>query len=364
MYRISGEYIIKNNFLKGVNRFFNNNNFTNYRDNLDQDNLDQDNYPQDTDIISSLQLSSSIHKKVRRELQSYLKPDITLLSIAQIIESKTIELSNQSKSINKGIGFPASLALNDCAAHFHPNSNDNVKFTKDDIIKIDFGTEVNGWITDSAFTVYFDDKFDNLAKAVKEATYTGIKNAGIDVDIGDWAIKIQEVMESYEIELNGKIYPIKTIKNLYGHNIIKGIIHGGMFLPTTNMKSTLPPNYRFKEGVYAIETFGSTGDAEVIESGESTLYMANSSKLELSKYESELSKKIKHAFKTLPFTNRYIEIFNINNYKKELNILTNNNVINTFRPLYVNKGAYTAQYEHTIYIGENKKIVLSSSDDY
>ena len=46
---------------------------------------------------------------------------------------------------------------------------------KTDIVKVDFGVEVNGWIIDSTFTVYFDEaneSFTNLTNGVREATYT------------------------------------------------------------------------------------------------------------------------------------------------------------------------------------------------
>lgn len=48
-------------------------------------------------------------------------------------------------------------------------------------------------------------RFDPLVAAVKEATDTGIKEAGIDVRLCDVGAAIQEVMESHEIELDGKV---------------------------------------------------------------------------------------------------------------------------------------------------------------
>ena len=219
-------------------------------------------YPSEYDVIGSLTLGGEIHKGVRQFLQPYLKPGIKLVDIAKLIELKTQELTLKipnSKPINKGIGFPVSLAVNDCAAHYHPSSNSEQVLDESDIIKIDFGVEVNRWIIDSAFSVYFDSKFDNLADAVKDATYTGLKNIGVDVSISDWGAQIQEVMESYEIKLDGKIHSIKPINNLGGHNIIQGIIHGGMFLPAVDMRGYFSSNYKFTEGIYAVETFGSTG---------------------------------------------------------------------------------------------------------
>lgn len=42
-------------------------------------------------------------------------------------------------------------------------------------MKVDFGVQVNGRIVDSAFTVTFEHDYDELLKAVKDATNTGIR---------------------------------------------------------------------------------------------------------------------------------------------------------------------------------------------
>jgi methionyl aminopeptidase len=92
----------------------------------------------------------------------------------------------------KGIGFPTGCSLNNVAAHWTPNAGDKTVLGYDDVMKLDFGTHVNGNITecltihcnvgrivDSAFTIAFNPKYDNLLKAVKEATYTGVRVSAI-----------------------------------------------------------------------------------------------------------------------------------------------------------------------------------------
>jgi methionyl aminopeptidase len=48
-----------------------------------------------------------------------------------------------------------------------------------------------------------------------------VKNqeAGIDVQLCHIGASIQEVMESYEVEIDGKTFPVKSIRNLNGHSI-------------------------------------------------------------------------------------------------------------------------------------------------
>jgi methionyl aminopeptidase len=147
-----------------------------------------------------------------------------------------------------------------------------------DVMKIDFGVHLNGRIIDSAFTMSFDPVYDNLLAAVKDATNTGIRvcmfasirfmrltyvqEAGIDVRVCDIGAAIQEAMESYEVEIGGKTYPVKAIRNLTGHNIGQWQIHGGKSVPIVKGGDQT----KMEEGeVFAIETFGSTGKGYVHE---------------------------------------------------------------------------------------------------
>lgn len=317
----------------------------------------------DLSKLDSYKLAGKIHKHVRKIVQPMIQPDMKLSKIAEIIESTTKSLTG-NVGINEGIGFPTGLSLNKCAAHYSPYENNDLIFTKDDILKIDFGVEVNGYIIDSAFTVYFDDKYEILAKAVREATNVGIKNIGVDVIVNEWAQDIYETMTSYEID--GK--PINPITSLGGHNILRRIIHGGLFLPSKPL-SYYNENIKFKEGVYAVETFGSTGSGEI-----DTIYNQNSlyglkypgMGLALSKVKNKklkmITKKLYKKFSTLPFSSRYL--YKINNSKKDhLDKLVDIGVLNSYPPLVDNSGD-SAQYEHTIFLEDGKKIILSRDLDY
>jgi len=74
---------------------------------------------------------------------------------------------------SSGHAFPTGCSLNHCAAHYTPNAGDNTVLGYDDVMKLDFGTQINGHIIDCAFTVAFNPRYDQLLSAVKDATYTG-----------------------------------------------------------------------------------------------------------------------------------------------------------------------------------------------
>lgn len=170
------------------------------------------------DIYNEVRLAAEAHRQTRKHIQKWVKPGMTMIEICEELENTARKLINE-KGLEAGLAFPTGCSRNHVAAHYTPNTGDKTVLEYDDVTKIDFGTHINGRIIDCAFTLTFNDKYDQLVKAVKDATNTGIKAAGIDVPLGEIGAAIQEVMESYEIELDGKTYPIKSIRNLNGHSI-------------------------------------------------------------------------------------------------------------------------------------------------
>ena len=60
--------------------------------------------------------------------------------------------------------------------------------------------------------------------------------AGIDARLDEIGAAIQETMESYEVELDGKTYQVKPIRNLNGHSIGQYRIHAGKTVPIVKGK--------------------------------------------------------------------------------------------------------------------------------
>lgn len=175
-------------------------------------------------------------------------------------------------------------------------------------MKIDFGTQVNGQIIDCAFTVAFNPMFDPLLNAVKEATNEGIKTAGIDVRLCDIGEAIQEVMESHEVTIGNKTFPVKAVANLCGHSIAPYKIHAGKSVPIVKGAD---PKDKMEEGeLFAIETFGSTGKGRVFNAPDCSHYMKNWDAPEKpirNARAKALMSEITNKFSTLAFCRRWIE---------------------------------------------------------
>ncbi|KAI0734377.1 peptidase M24A methionine aminopeptidase [Fomitopsis betulina] len=312
---------------------------------------------------NSIRRAAEVHRQVRNYARKTIKPGMCMTDIANMIEDGTRALVEEN-GMESGVGFPTGLSLNNCAAHYSPNAGDTIVLQQGDVMKVDFGVQVKGRILDSAFTMTFDHTYDKLLEAVKAATDTGIREAGIDVRLGELAGCIQETMESYEVEVNGKVYPVKPIENLSGHTIAPYSIHGGKSVMLVKNEDQT----KMEEGEYfAIETFGSTGRGRVVESGEVSHYarVADPPRVNLRLNTAKtLLNTINKNFGTLPFCRRYLDRIGEQRYLLALNHLVQQGIVQDYPPLYDQKGAMTAQFEHTILLRPTRKEVVSRGDDY
>jgi methionyl aminopeptidase len=320
-----------------------------------------------------------IHKKVSKYLLDYVKPGITLKEISNKIDDKikSETLFDSKNPLEKGIGFPVGLSINNCAAHYTPNYEEETVFLKEtDIIKIDYGIHYNGIIIDSAFTLHFDPKYDEFINISKDLTNFAVKQCGPDAILGEIGSSIQEYIKGTEIEIDGKIVQLKNMEDLSGHLIKPYEIHAGKAVPNIAINYPL----RMIEGeFYAIEPFLTTGDGKSILKEPNSHFMINNRKILNNREEKELYKSfpvlhlIKKNYGTLPFCQKWIcELLNISLYKideiyevnQTLKLLNDKNIINSYPPIYDIDNSIVSQFEHTIFIKENGVLNLTKNNFY
>lgn len=315
------------------------------------------------DIYQEIRHAAEAHRQTRKHMRNWIKPGMTMIEICEELESTARRLIGED-GLKAGLAFPTGCSRNHCAAHYTPNTGDDTVLQYDDVVKIDFGTHINGRIIDCAFTLHFNPRYDPLVKGVQEATEAGIKASGVDVRLCDVGAAVQEVMESHEIELDGNTYQVKPIRNLNGHSIGPYRIHAGKTVPIVKGGETT----RMEENeFYAIETFGSTGRGQVHDDMDCSHYMKNFDqqyvplRLQSSK---QLLNLINKNFSTLAFCKRWLERAGASRYAMALKDLCDKGVVDAYPPLCDIKGCYTAQFEHTLLLRPTCKEVVSRGDDY
>jgi methionyl aminopeptidase len=306
------------------------------------------------DCLESLRKAGIIHKMVRQDMKKMLKPGMKLYDLACFINDQIryyTNYNNKSKQYNDGIAFPPILSKSNVIAHYSPSPNDNIILNYNDNLKIDFGVHVNGWIVDSAFTIYFNPEYYILNLATKDALDSALKIVGIDTIIDDVSDIISEVIESYEIVYNDDVHQLKVINNIGGHSIGQYNIHNGVIIP--NKKKYNNKSQRFTKGIYAIEPF-----ASILDSSTFNLYDCNNYRIK-NEYKDEC-KDLYEKFNSMIFSDSHLAHYNINNIK----YYTDLNMMAMYPTICGISDDMSCQYEHTIYINDDKKEIISKSYDY
>ena len=313
--------------------------------------------------LFSLRKGAECHKQIRKYAQRFIKPGMKMIDICIELE-KMLKFITNFHGLDCGQSFPTGCSLNEVAAHYTPNPGDDTVLQADDVCKLDFGTHINGYVIDCAFTIAFNPIYDNLLMASKEGTNTGVKLAGIDARLGEIGEGIQEVIESYEVEIKGKTHKIKAIKNLCGHTVDQYKVHAGKSVPIVKRDD----NTKMEEGeMYAIETFASTGKGSVFDNGDCSHYMmeeyATGDGLKNEKAKA-LYNHIKNNYSTLAWCRRWLDEGGFKNHFSALKNLIDREIVTPYPPLCDVEGSYVSQFEHTFILRPTIKEILTVGDDY
>lgn len=104
------------------------------------------------EIETSLRKAGEVHKEARSYIQSKIKPEMRFWDLCCDLEDKVRSLIGEngpnvgrsSLLPRRPAWLPHGCSINHVAAHYTPNPHDMRRFHYGDVMKLDFGTEVNG----------------------------------------------------------------------------------------------------------------------------------------------------------------------------------------------------------------------------
>src|SRR3989338_3795004 len=152
--------------------------------------------------------AGKIASEVRESSKDLIKDGMMLADIAEKLEQMIIDKGGVP-------AFPLNLSINSQAAHYTPSKNDNTIFRSKDVLKVDLGVHVDGYVADTAYTLSFDPEKSKLIQASKEALKAAI-------DLCKPGEKISNISEVIEDTI--KQYGYKPINNLSGHGVDRYIL--------------------------------------------------------------------------------------------------------------------------------------------
>jgi methionyl aminopeptidase len=288
-------------------------------------------------------LAGKIAQDVKKWVKPLVKKGIPLLELADKIEAKIIELKGRP-------AFPTNLSINEIAAHYTPSYNDET--LAHGLIKVDFGAHVDGFISDTSFSVDLENSSENkkLIEAAEKALERAKKKIGKGTPVNEIGKEIQEAIESHGFS---------PIINLSGHQIEQYNLHAGISIPNIDDKRT----NEIIPGLYAIEPFSTNGAGKVKDGKPSGIYSLIDYKNIRNPAAREILEYIAEEYVELPFCSRWIVKKFGTKALIALNQLEQNGNLHQYAQLVeVGKGI-VAQAEDTVLIEENGKKIITTSQN-
>lgn len=271
--------------------------------------------------------------------KSLIVKGASYLDVTEKIEAKIKELGGEC-------AFPAQMSLNDVAAHFTVDPEEDIEFT-DQIVSLDVGVHVNGAIGDTACTVDLSGKHADLVKASEEALEAAIKIIKPGIALGEIGKAIHAVIIKYGFS---------PITNLSGHGLGLYDVHTAPTIPNfdTGDKTKLE-----KGMVIAIEPFATAGAGIIYESSNANIFML----VDVKPVRNPITRKVLQEianYNNLPFCTRWLaKKFSLPQIKFALRELRNLNILKEFPPLPDKAHGLVSQAEHTILVDEKVEVLTS-----
>lgn len=277
--------------------------------------------------------AGKIAKDVREWSRSLVKPGAKILDIVEKIESRIKETA--------GLAFPTNICINEVTAHYTPNFRDDTILKEDDVVSVDIGVHVDGFIADTAYTIDLSGEHKKMLEANKKALdeAIGLIKPGTPVSL------IGEVVQKIITEAG-----FKPIENLTGHEVKQYDLHAGLSVP--NIK--VPYDWKIEEGmVLALEPFATNGYGRVIESKQAEIFSLIEKKPTRLR-ESRLIIRELEKRKKLPFAERWFAR-RMNPMKLALSLtdLLSKEIIKAYPILHEKEDGIVSQFEHTVIVTED-----------
>lgn len=292
----------------------------------------------DDDIYEKYRCAGEIAVEARDYGAELIKPGVRFLDVVNNVESRITKCG-------AGLSFPVNISINEIAAHFSPRHDDTLVFKKGDVVKLDVGSHIDGYIADTAVTVEVgSNKYGEMIKASSEALENAINHVKAGVDLSEVGKIVEDTIKSYGY---------RPIDNLTGHSLQQYMLHSGLSVPSVaNTSHRVKP----KVGdVLAIEPFATNGAGHVIAGAGSNIYLCNQSfrsKIIRDNRSKMMFNKISSRFDTLPFAQRWCQKLMSDGVDPTLKRLSFLGLIKHYPQLIDSKGGIVTQKEHTVIVKE------------
>ncbi|WP_066416886.1 type II methionyl aminopeptidase [Halorubrum aethiopicum] len=284
--------------------------------------------PLDDDAVESYREAGAVLVEAMNEARSMVEPGRTQLEVAEWVEDFIREEG-------AGLAFPVNLSVDPEASHATPSRDDETEFGEE-MVCLDVGVHVDGYIADAAVTVDHTGNVE-LVEAAEMALEAAVDEAGPGVEVGVVGKAIEDVIRGYGYT---------PVLNLSGHGVERYDAHTGPSVPNRGVDRSveLEPGQ-----AVAIEPFATDGRGKVGEGTKEEIFELEREKSVRDRRARQALEEIEE-FDGLPFAARWLSD---DRAGVALRRLKQANVIKGYPVLKEADDALVSQAEHTLLITED-----------
>lgn len=301
--------------------------------------------------LEKWRLAGSIASKVLEHVTKKVRKGVKILELCEEGEKLIRKLGGEP-------AFPLNISVNEIAAHYTSPPFDVNRVSDNSFVKVDVGAHVDGFVGDTAKTVYVGR--DN--KAAGEIMKAAVESLQAAIDMAKDGVRVGELSAAIHKTAHDRGYGV--LKDLNGHEIRRYNLHAGLTIPNTPKVLELVGlklGPKLREGmILAIEPFLITSQHDSETNPDYKMAYIFSLKGD-GKRGGLIYRKLYGVYKNLPFALRWL----VKNKSRVKNVLTllgkleKKNLLHSYPTLIEVKGRRVVQFEHTILIKKSSAEVLT-----
>ena len=283
----------------------------------------------DDETVEKYREAGSVLRTVLDEASERVEPGVTQLEVAEFAERRVNELAD-------GCAFPVNISVDEEASHATPGRDDDTEFGEE-MVCLDIGVHVDGYIADAATTVDLSGN-PEMVEAAEQALEAAIDAVEPGAHTGAIGAEIEDVIRGYGYT---------PVLNLSGHGVEQWDAHTGPNIPNRGVDRGV----ELEVGdVVAIEPFATDGRGKVSEGAKEEIYSLENERSVRNRQARQVLETVTEEYKTLPFAGRWLD-----GARTEMAIrrLTQQNILRGYPVLKEEEGRLVSQAEHTVIVTED-----------
>jgi methionyl aminopeptidase len=283
----------------------------------------------DDETLDAYREAGSILETVLNEAAELVEPGVTHLEVADHAEARIRELGGRP-------AFPVNISVDEEASHATPARDEETEFGEE-MVCLDVGVHVDGYIADAARTIDLTDT-PELVAAAEAALEAALDTVAAGVETGEVGAAIEEAIRDRGYT---------PVLNLSGHGVAQYDAHTGPNIPNRGTERGV----ELEAGdVVAIEPFATDGRGKVSEGANAEIFSLEAERSVRDRAARQALEVITDEYQTLPFAARWLDT---PRPEMALRRLVQSNVLHSYPVLKEDEGVLVSQAEHTVIVTED-----------